>query len=178
MIYQYNLKNYYKFYHLGMPRSYAIGRIIELIPYSSLGFFISNLEIFKFLTKFRLKTVIICIYFLYFLLNYQTFNIIQGYEYQGIKLIFVSLCIFISFEMFPSHKINNTIIIKIVKILTKYTAGVYYLHRKISEYITPYIKSIRKRTLKGCLITYLICYFISFMAGITLGKTKFRHLFE
>ena len=171
-IYQYNGKN--KFY---FSKKDVLGRILEMIPFAVIGFLISDSEIIIFLKKHRLKTVITCIYLLYFITNYEVINKVKVLDYNGIRLFIISICVFITFVMFPSEKIKNKIIIKIIKQITSYTAGIYYIHAKFSSYISNYIESIKNRTIKGCIIIYLLCYLISFLGILIFGKTKLRHLF-
>ena len=171
-IYQYNGKN--KFY---FSKKDVLGRILEMIPFAVIGFLISDSEIIIFLKKHRLKTVITCIYLLYFITNYEVINKVKVLDYNGIRLFIISICVFITFVMFPSEKIKNKIIIKIIKQITSYTAGIYYIHVKLFSYISKYIEPIKKRTIKGCIIIYLLCYLISFLGILIFGKTKLRHLF-
>ena len=69
------------------------------------------------------------------------------------------------FALFPSEKMKNKIILKIIIQLTNYTAGVYYMHLTVYYYTHYYIKSIKQRTIKGCMINYLICYCISLIGN-------------
>ena len=68
--------------------------------------------------------------------------------------------------------------IKIIKIITGHTGGVYYLHLTVYSYFKNYIKPIGKGTTKGSVIIYLICYIICFIGKIIFGKTILRNLFE
>ena len=176
-IYQYNGKNRLYFTKYRDERKDVFGRILEVIPFAVIGFLISYSEIIIFLKKYRLKTIITCIYLLYFIINYQVINKTKGFEYNGIRKFIISICVFITFVMFPSERIKNKIIIKIIKQITNYTAGIYYIHFKLSGYISNYIVPIKNRTIKGCIIIYLICYLISFLGILIFGKTKLRHLF-
>ena len=177
-IYQYNGKNQKYFAKYPYFELHNYGRILELIPYSVAGFLISSSGIIKFFKKFRLKTIITCLYIIYFILYYDIFTKINGHMYQGVKMFLVSICIFIVFAMFPSEIIKNKIIIKIIKQLTNHTAGVYYLHINLYEYLYDYNIHIKNRTIKGCMINYLICYLICFIGSFIFGKTKLRSLFE
>ena len=93
-------------------------------------------------------------------------------------MYFTSICLFIIFVIFPSEKINNKIILKIIKQITNYTAGIYLTHIPIREYLKPYIKDIKDANIKGCIIIYITCYFICFIGSLLFGRTKLRNLFE
>ena len=177
-IYQYNGKNQKYFSKYPYMELHNYGRILELIPFSVAGFLISSLGIIKFFKTFRLKTIITCLYIIYFVLYYDVFNKISGHMYQGVKMFLISICIFIIFAMFPSEIIKNKIIIKIIKQITNHTAGVYYLHITLYFYLYNYNIHIRNKTIKGCMINYLICYLICCIGSFIFGKTKLRSLFE
>lgn len=177
-VYQYNNSGFLeRFKCRGIRYSSNFSFIIGMIPYAVAGFLISYSEICKYLKKIRLTTIISLIYFLFFLLNHEIFKTTKCF-YCGLHLFFVSISVFIIFAMFPSEKINNIIIIRIIKIITKYTAGIYLLHHQIGYYISNYISYVKQRSLKGCIIIYLLCYLICFFGIIFFGKTKLRHLFE
>ena len=177
-IYQYNGKNKSYFSKYKDDRKYIFGRILEMIPFAVIGFLLSYSGIINFLKKYPLKVIITFIYFFYFIINYQVIYISKGFDYHGIKKFIMANCIFITFEMFPSEKFNNKITIKIIKQITSYTAGIYFIHIKLYEYISNYIICIKQRTLKGCIIIYLLCYLISFFGILIFGKTKLKHLFN
>jgi hypothetical protein len=170
---QYNGINLLYFIKCKMP----LGRTIEFIPCSVIGFIISYLGIMNCFKKYRLKTIIVCIYICYILIYYDIFIEIKGFGVCGIKMFIFSICIFIIFALFPSEKMKNKIIIKFIKQLTNYTAGIYYMHLSVFYYTCSYIKSIKQKTIKGCMINYLICYCISLIGNFFFGRTLLRHLF-
>ena len=174
-LYQYNGKNFSYFNKQIYSGIYAFGRIIEMFPYCVIGFFMSYSKIMKIFRNNRLIVIITCIYLLYFFCNYNIFINIYGCLYQGVQLFVVSICIFISFAMFPSELINNKIIIRQI---TNFTAGIYYIHMKIFEYTKNYIIPIKNRTIEGCILIYLMCYLICFIGSLIFRKTKLRNLFE
>ena len=155
----------------------TIGRTIEILSCSVIGFIFASLGIINFLKKYSLQTIIVCIYIIYFLINYSIFINIKGFSYNGFKMFFISICLFIISALFPSEKKNNEIIIKIIKQITNFTAGIYYTHVPINRFMKPYIKIVKDGTLKGCIIVYLICYFICFIGSAIFGKSKLRNLF-
>ena len=178
-ILQYNGKNVLYFNNrFSYYRSYTLGRIIESIPFSATGFLIASFQVLTLLKKCRIKVIIVCCSIIYLLVNFQIFSDIKGFGNPGFKMYFLSICIFIIFSMFPSEKIQNKRVINIIRKITNYTAGVYFMHIPVYEYTEMYIISIQKRTIKGCAIVYLICYFISLIGTKIFGKTKLRHLFE
>ena len=175
-IYQYNGKNYQHFRYK-KNGLYTLGRILEMLPCSVIGFNIAFSGILNFLKKHRFKAIIIFAYFSYFLAYYDIFTSKAGFNYNGFKMYFVSILLFIIFALFPSDKIKNKIIIWFIKQITNYTGGVYYLHMPICSYIRPYIKIVESKTIKGCLIIYILCYIFCMIGNLIFGKTKLRNLF-
>lgn len=178
-IFQYNGKNiqYFSKFKLNFDK-YTYGRVLELMPYSITGFFIASYDIMNFFKRFRIKTILVCLYSIYFLSNFDIFIIKKGFLYGGLIAYLDSNCVFFLFAMFPSERIKNKIVIQIIKIITGHTAGVYYLHTTIYEYLKPYLISVQNRTLKGCIINYLICYLICLIGIMIFRKTILRYLFE
>ena len=154
-VYQYNGKNVLIFGKY--KESMVLGRVMEMIPFSVIGFLISYSDIIHILKNFRLKVLISCTYLLFFLYEDHIFQDIKGFEHNGIQFFLVSICIFVFFAMFPSEKIKNKIIIKIIKKLTNYTAGIYFIHVELSWCISKYIVPVKNKTINGCVIIYLLC---------------------
>jgi fucose 4-O-acetylase-like acetyltransferase len=89
-----------------------------------------------------------------------------------------SICIIFVFSLFPSEKITITLIKIILKYITNFTAGIFYLHWSIILYLKSNIKIIKNGSFSGIIVVYLICYTISFIGTKIFGKTKLKHLFS
>jgi len=175
--FQYSNLNYNYFNKFNYYIRYPYGRFMEIIPFCISGCILSVYNITKYLNKYKLKTIYILFLVLLFFIKFNLINNVNGFIYQGINLHIKSLIIFLLFLLLPSEKITNINIIKIVKIITNFTSGIYYLHKPVYFYISNYIKLIKQQDILGCLIIYLICYFISFIGIKIFGKTKLRNLF-
>ena len=176
-IVQYNGINqkFIKKYDIDYKRTY--GRIAEIAPSILIGFLIASSGLMNFFRKYKLRVFVICTLINYFLIKYDIFIQNTGTDYAGVKSYLISIVIFIGFSVFPSEKVKNKIIIKIIKILTNYTAGVYYLHLPLSRYLKSKIISIKKRTFKGCGLLYILSYLICFFGDLILGRTRLKNLF-
>ena len=145
-----------------------------MLPLAVVGFSFASSGILEFFKKYILQTIIVCTNIIYFLLFYNIFSKIEGYEFGGIQMFFVSICIFIIFAILPPEKMKNTILLKILKQITNYTAGIYFIHMSIRNYLQPYIRYVKNKTMKGCIIVYLISYFICFFGNLIFGKTRWN----
>ena len=97
--------------------------IIIMMPIAISGIILGSMEILKILLKSRIKYMIFCIIIFYFIYNFNFFG--------EISLILVSLSLFTFFSLITLEKIKNKPIINIIKIITKYTGGIYYFQQNI-----------------------------------------------
>lgn len=178
-IFQYSGNNRKFFYYLKAENRVCISRLAEMLPYAVIGFTLSYLNIIKKLQNYKIKTLVFCLIIYNFISKYLVFSKFKfSVAYGGIKLNIISICIIFIFSLFPSEKITNMRLIIILKFITNYTAGVFYLHNTIIFYFKNIINPIKRGSFKGCIIVYLICYFISFIGIKIFGKTKLRNLFS
>ena len=163
---------------LAKNKRLTVGRINVMIPFAGAGVTLAFLNIIETIKLFRIKTMIFCILIFRSLDKYDIFSDLKGaVAYPGIKLYFRANCLIFFFSIFPSEKITNIKIQKILKHITNYTTGVYYLHITIIYYFKEFIRPIKEGNIYGCIIVYLICYIISFIGASLAGKTKFKFLF-
>ena len=127
--------------------------------------------------KFRLGVMILSGYFIYFILYYNYIYKIK-FKYKGIMIDLFGVSAFSFFSMIPFDKINNKIIIFIIKQITSYTGGIYYIHPKAAEIFSVKFKHIRRREFIGCIQLYLISYLICFIGTNIFRKSNIRFLFN
>jgi len=159
-----------------VPVGHSICPIPKMILYSLTGFFLSSLNIINKLYNYRLIILTLSGIFLFIFTYYNILSKIK-YFYIG---IFIDLCIlseFVFFTMIPFDKINNNIIYIILKQITSYTGGIYYIHPNVSQIFGKYILSIRQRTFIGCLLLYFISYIICLINSFLFRKSKIKFLF-
>ena len=175
---QYSNINYNLFIKYDYYRRYPYGRFVEIIPHCITGYILASSNLLIYLKEKKIKSIFTLLIFLLFIIKYNIIINPKGFNYQGILLHIKSLIIFLIFAIFPSEKITNKNIIEFIKKLTNYTSGIYYLHIPISLYLSNFILLIKQKSIYGCLIIYIICYYTSCFGIIILGKTKLRHLFQ
>ena len=169
-----------KFYnHLKPGQKLSIGRLNEMIPFSSSGFTLGSLNIINSLQNYKKKSLTFCFLILFILAKYSVFSKLEGgVIYPGIILNIKAICLIILFSLFPSNILKDNKKEKIIKYITNYTAGVYYLHIEIIHYFKNRINSIKKGTFLGLIIIYLLCYLIGFTRMIFFGNSKLKYLFS
>jgi surface polysaccharide O-acyltransferase-like enzyme len=100
-----------------------------------------------------------------------------SFKYGGIRKNIASICLFEIFYFIGNN--TNTYYIKIMDNLTKYTAGIYFLHTIIGHgYFMRFILGNKIKTINGCFILYIISYMVCFIMDKLIGKTKFMHLIK
>lgn len=89
-----------------------------MIPISVTGITFGFMDILKMLMKNRIKNIFFFIVIFYFICNFN--------EFGEIKYNLGSISLFFSFSLIPLEKVKNNKIISIIKIITKFTGGIYY----------------------------------------------------
>ena len=154
----------------------SVGRLSRMMIFSIIGFALSSKKILIILKEYRI--ISICISFsISFSIFFFKLYISEIYFYEGIFEILSSISLFIFFYMLPFEKITFGPLIFLIKQITSYSSGIYYLHIKIIEYFKDSLHAFEERTLIGCALNYIICYFICFIGMKTLGKTNLKYLF-
>lgn len=172
-----NFHYYYNFYgnYISDIKTF-IKDFLRGIFFASIGisiFFFGGINYFKINRK---KSILFSLFNIYLIEKF--FILINEYYYlRSIILGIGAISLFVLFSALPldnnNKKISNMIIIRI----TNYTGGVYYLHYKIRDILSYILILIKNRTLFGCIINYMICYFICFLGFKTFKKTNLKYLF-
>ena len=159
-------------------RQECLGRFSELIPYASTGFTLGTYKIFSHLNKHRIKTIVFSFLIFNLVEDYSIFLNLKEVAYSDIKYNVRSVSLIFLFSVFPSEYIKNKMLQNILKLITNYTAGVFYLHFTVYIYFKNIISSIGKNTFMGCVQIYLVCYIICFISMKLVGKTILKNLFS
>lgn len=154
-----NLKSYFK----------SFKNIPTMMPIAISGIILGSMEILKILIKYRNKCMIFCVIIFYFIYNFNFFG--------EISLILVSLSLFFFFSLIPFEKIKNKPIINIIKIITRYTGGIYYFQKNI-KYILYKFLFFRIRCFLSCCIIYIFGYFICMIGTKIFKNNKLKYIFN
>lgn len=149
----------------------------ESVPYALTGFILGIYKIIDVIQMNKIKSLILSASLYKFITDYNIFINIKGLYYKGIKFNIQSICVIFIFSLLPSEKINKLAISKFLTFITNYTAGVYYLHWAIGNYLSIYFIDIKNGTFLGLFINYFSCYFICYIGMLIFGKTQLKYLF-
>ena len=109
-------KHFYLYFRVFM-------NIARMMPIAIVGITFGSKEVLKKLKKIRIKSIIFCIINIYFIYKFNFFG--------EISLILVSISLFTFFSLIPLEFAKNKTIIMIIRIITKYTGGIYYFQQII-----------------------------------------------
>lgn len=148
----------------------------KVVFYGAIGITLAELKTISFLRQYRIRTFFFGLYSLFFIKDFL--SIIKRYYYLKCIIIGVgAINIFILFSLIPFDYFENKKFNKIIINGTNYTGGVYYLHLMVKKLLRYKILVIKNGTFFGCILIYIICYFICFFGIKLFGKTIFKYLF-
>lgn len=144
--------------------------------YSFAGFYLRSKSI---LIKFHIKrnVIFILIIISFFLIYIHKILIKISIRFKIAVVDIVIVCLFIFFGKIPFDSIQNDIIKKIIKQLTSYTGGIYYIHYGVRKIFSTYFPIFNVGNFKACIINYIVCYLICFIGSTLFKKTKLKFLF-
>lgn len=154
----------------------SIKPLLSSFIYSLTGFFLGSKSILK---KFNKKKYMIFMFLVpaIFLIFIHKELINFSIRFRIIVINIVITFLFIIFGIMPFDYINNTLLIKIIKQITSFTGGIYYIHYGVRTIFSTYFKIFDIGDLKSCLINYLVCYFICYLGSIIFINSYLRFLF-
>jgi len=156
------------------PILHSIMKLSSSFIYSISGFSLGFFNILDYFNKFKIKVILIFLFSFYLILGRQNIWLIK---FNIIKKDFISIGLFLIFALFPFDKIKYNFIIFIIKQITSYTGGVYYLHPEIYSIFKYNLNPIKNRKLSGCIVNYLFCYLICFFGSKAFKNSKLKYLF-
>ena len=150
----------------------------EIIPFAISGFTLSALNILEILSKHKIKTFIISLIIYNVTQDYQIFANFYGVAYNGIKLNVISVCIVIIFSLIPLKKLRNKNMVNLLKYMTSYSGGIFYIHQAVQFYFKYLLTDIKNGTFLGIIFIYLISHLICIFGSLIFMNTKARNLFS
>ena len=172
-VFQYSYLSYFIFNQYTRDVRHSLGNIFELLPFAVSGITIRHLDIIIKLKKYKESVIFFSLVILFFILKFNIFVIIKGFWYQGFLLNIGGICIFIIFSLFS---FKNKKVIFFLKIITKFTGGIYYIHLVCYYFLKAKINFVKAKTFQGSSIIYIICYIICYLGNKLSYKIKLLKL--
>ena len=127
-----------------------------MLPFATTGFTPGLYKILSSIEKHKLKTIFFSVLIYKTISNYNILINLKGVTYYGIYQNLQALCMIFIFTLFPSDKIKNNVVEKLLTILINYSAGVFYLYMSVLSYFKCYFEDIKKGIFLGIIISYFI----------------------
>ena len=154
--------NYKLFNPLRYELKYPLGRLCEMIPYATCGFFCAYYSVFDKMKACRQKSIIIlCLSFI-FLLKYKIINTAAGFGYSDHNcILFAFVAVGIAY-LLPFDKFSKRIL-DYIKYATRFSLGIYCMHRMIGDFLFAFLRKIEIEmdAFLLCIVIYIICFIAS-----------------
>ena len=152
--------------------------IIQITPAAVIGLTVGSTNLIVKLKPCYVRILIIFFLSLICLFSFPIFQPHDGFLYQKVELNTLgSFNLFIFFSSLPFENITSNKINFLVKLISYYTGGIYYIHNFTRSYLVKIIKPIKKGTFSGSIILYIICHFICFFGNKIFEKNSLKYLF-
>lgn len=152
-----------------------LGSFLELLPFAVSGIILHYLEVITKLKKSRKLSIYFIEAIIFFILKFDIFIKIKGYFFPGIFLNIGGVCLFILFSLFS---FRNKKLIIFLNIITKFTGGIYYIHKACYFVLKKKLHFVKEHTLHGSILVYLISYIICFLGNKYIYKSELKFLFN
>lgn len=146
------------------------------MPIAVAGLTLKKIDTFNILKNDRIKSIFFSTITILFIYNYNIFGSFKSFGYSGLKEHIAGICLFISFYLIPFDKIKNIIIISYIKIITRYTGGIYYL-QTIIYYIIKKFKYLNQNSFYMCFMIYIFGYLICIIFTKLFRNNRLKYLF-
>jgi hypothetical protein len=142
-IFQYSYLNIFIFTKYIIAIRFSLGTISELLTFAVTGVTLCYLDIAQKLKKFKKLVIYLIGVILFLIIEFDIFVKIRGFIYPGIFFNVGGVCIFILFSLLSLP--NRKLIISPLKIITKFTGGIYYIHLIYLFFLMEKFIFIKKR---------------------------------
>ena len=153
-IFQYSYLNVFIFTKYINAIRFPLGTISELLPFAVTGVNLCYLDIAQKLKKFKKLVIFFIGVIIFLIIEFDIFVEIRGFIYTGIFFNIGGIFIFILFSLFSLP--NRKLIISPLKIITKFTGGIYYIHMLFYNSLIQKFLFIQKRTIYSSIVIYII----------------------
>jgi hypothetical protein len=164
-------KYYKKNFSYNTTLFFSIRQLPLSYIYALFGFILFDLNDFVEFKRYKFKKSFIC--FIAFCLHIYNRIFLEFEAYSLMIKMLLSISVFIVFLNLPLHETSNNLI----KFLTSYSGGIYYLHIKMPLLLKLLLKREQSRTITTCIIYYLLCYLLCFIGSKLTKKNNLRYLF-
>ena len=153
-----------------------MGTLVELMPMAVIGCEFSSLDLLLTLKNCTIFYHFIMFFIIYIIFCYDIFIHQPGFWYGQVSMnIFSSIVLFITFISFPFNDVKNNKLKFIIKILTSFTGGIYYIHTRVRDFLRKVSFFFNQRSYFSSFIIYILCYLICFIGNKIFKNYKIKY---
>lgn len=156
---------------------YPLGRICEMLPYAFAGMALQ-------LADKKEKWIRVLFLFVLLLASavlYLYHDSPQGFGYQGVRLLLLSVSVFVGMKLIDFNRLSNGMK-KAILMVSKYTLGIYCLHLIMGKGIYRFMSLVSWESLYGsflyCVIVYVCCYSLFFCIDKLIRNKYLNMIFQ
>ncbi len=155
-----------------------IGGLFESMPLAVFGILLGSINYLVIFNDCSITSYFFNIFIIYILFEYDIFIKYPGFRYSNICLyIIASISLFTLFGSIHFKAIENNNLNLIIRNVTKFTAGIYYIHLRIRDILNQcsfYSLYLNKNTYFHAFAIYIICYIICFTGNKIFKNSKVK----
>lgn len=156
---------------------HSVGRLSYSIIYSITGFFLGSFNLLSIIKQKHKMIILLFFPFLVYIFREHKKIILIAPKIYFIIMDIIIIFLFIFFSSIHLDSFMNINFINIIKRITSFTGGIYYLHLFIFDIFSSFNNSISNRDVKSCILIYFICYLICFIFSNIFKQSRLKYLF-
>ena len=157
--------------------THSVGRLSYSVIYSMTGYFLGSFNLLGIIKQSHKKAILLLSPLLFFILKEHKKLINFFHKFHFLVLDILITFLFLFFISFHLESIISIKFMMIVKRITSFTGGIYYLHTFIFDIFHPFACLISNRDVKSCIIIYIICYIICLIFSTVFKESIIKYLF-
>lgn len=165
--FQYSMINYELFEDLRYELMYPLGRILEILPVAIVGLLLVKEDVltkFKKKWKYSLPITLIALMLSYCIWKVDRVICRQGFGYTGFGFLGIAVSLVVFSYALPFENLPE-IIKNIIVICSRYTFGIYCMHRLVAKLITITLDLNQNQisSFAFCVCVYSVSFFIAIL---------------
>ena len=153
--------------------TYPVGRFMEMLPYAVVGILFCHFNLYKYLGLYKKEVIVFSISLMFIFLRCEVFVEPIGYGYSGLNKLALGILMVFLFYYLPFDMLPN-ILKNIIKEVSKYTLGIYFIHRMTGTIIYSSRLQEHLRMRPGSLYDCIVIFGVSLAIIWVIYKIPFK----
>ena len=165
---QFSGLNYSLFGNLEFELKFPLGRLMEVFPVATIGFYLRYFNILEKLKKYRYIIMPLCIV-LFMFGFYIPWPTPKDFGFGSFAKLYLTLCVLVFAYLTPLENIKLKYKKAILKI-SSYSLGIYCAHRLVNTLLLVFLPKIPSGTFERCVLLYALNYALSYFIDLIPNK--------